>query len=348
MGRENPPRPVAFGSSAVGSRRLAAGSLAASLPGLGQDPMTLVSVVLCSYDGTSTLPQTLREMSILVIDGFAVEFILVDNASQDDTMEILRRAELPGATRVLAEPRPGKSHALNTGVAAASGELVVFTDDDVLPAAGWLAAFHRAARHHPDVVAFAGQVRPEWQAPPPRWLEALADMGRAFGATPLTLNEKIQPVRFSAFKGANMMIRRSALADMPFDTGGGNFGPGSIGGEDTGLVKQLLDAGHQALFVPDALVRHLVRPEQIGLRPLWQREVRIGRTMAAGPDFPHQKFEPWLFGHSVRGWRRAAKLAKRAARHAVCGDSASAARVVTDLARLRGQLRQSSMQRKPR
>jgi glycosyltransferase involved in cell wall biosynthesis len=311
--------------------------------------MTLVSVILCSFNGAATLPQTLREMSNLVIEGFAVEFILVDNASHDETPAILRRAELPGAIEVLAEPRPGKSHALNTGLAAAAGELIVFTDDDVLPASSWLGAFYRAAREHLEVVAFAGQVRPEWQAPPPRWLEALADMGRAFGATPSRFNKKVQPAPFWAFKGANMMIRRSALAAAPFDTGVGNYGPGAIGGEDVDVVKRLLDAGHQAVFVPEALVRHLVRPEQIGLRAVWQREVRIGRVMAARPDFPREQFAPWFFGHSVKGWLRAAGLAMRAARSAVFGRTPRAARALADLARLTGQLRQSAMlgQRSP-
>lgn len=305
--------------------------------------MTLISVVLCSFNGAATLSQTLREMADVIIDGFAVEFILVDNASHDDTLAILRRAALPGAMKVLAEPRQGKSHALNRGVSEATGELIVFTDDDVLPASGWLGAFYRAAREHPEIVAFAGQVRPEWQAPPPRWLEALADMGRAFGATPSRFNDRVQPVPFWAFKGANMMIRRSALAAAPFDTGVGNYGPGAIGGEDVGLVKQLLDAGQQGLFVPDALVRHLVRPEQIGLRPVWQREVRIGRVMAARPDFSREQFAPWILGHSLEGWLRAAGLVMRAARYAASGRTPRAARALADLARLRGQLRQSAM-----
>jgi GT2 family glycosyltransferase len=310
--------------------------------------MTLISVLLCSHNGARTLPQTLARLAELTIEGFAVEFILVDNASNDATWTMLNGATLPGFITVVAEPRLGKSHALNRGLAEVTGDLVVFTDDDVLPAEDWLAAFHRAARQYLRVTAFAGQVRPAWQAEPPGWLVALADMGRAFGATPIRLNAEVQPVPFWLFKGANMMIRRSALVAVTFDTGNRNFGPGAIGGEDVGLVKDLLDAGHRGLFVPDALVRHVVRSEQIGLRQVWRREVRIGQVMGARPDFPHQQFEPWLFGHSVTGWRSAANLALRAARHTVRGNSASAARTFTDLARLRGQLQQSSMQRKHR
>ena len=307
--------------------------------------MTDLSVILCSFNGAATLPRTLAQMAGLAIEGLAVEFILVDNASSDDTLAILNGARLPGSVTVLVEPRQGKSHALNAGLAKARGGLVVFADDDILPTSGWLGAFHGAALQHPDVVAFAGQIRLEWQVEPPGWLIALADMGRAYGATPLKLNKAIQPIPFWAFKGANMMIRRSALADAPFDTGVGNYGPGSIGGEDVGLVKQLLDAGHKAVFVPGALVRHVVRPEQIGLHPVWQREVRIGRVMASRPDFPHEQFEPWVLGHSIKGWLSAAGLVMRATRGAVTGRTPRAARALTDLARLTGQLQQSSMLR---
>lgn len=307
--------------------------------------MTLMSVILCSFNGAQTLSQTLASMSELSIEGFEVEFILVDNASSDQTVAIFKSANLPGSTTVLNEPKQGKSHALNRGLSQAKGELAVFTDDDVLPMSNWLAEFYRAAQTQPEVTAFAGQVRPEWRAQPPRWLAALADMGRAYGATSLKLNGAIQPVPFSAFKGANMMIRKAALADAPFDTGQQNYEPGSIGGEDVGLVKQLLDAGEKAVFVPGALVRHIVRREQIGLRPVWQRERRIGRVMATRPGFPHQEFEPWVLGHSVKGWQKATVLVGRAIRNAATRRTPSAARAFTDLARLTGQMQQSAVLR---
>lgn len=338
-------RPLGLGSVVVDDGGLSAHALAIAPRRVDQHPMTLFSLILCSFNGAETLPQTLTHLANLAIEGFEVEFVLVDNASHDETTTILHGANLPGPIIVLAEQQPGKSHALNTGLSAARGELVVFVDDDVLPTPDWLAAFHRAAQAHPDVTAFAGQVRPEWQAEPPGWLLALAEMGRAYGATPVKLNKGVQPVPFWAFKGANMMIRRSALSDVPFDTGAGNYGPGSIGGEDVGLVKQLLDAGHKAVFVPGALVRHIVRREQIGLHPVWQREVRIGRVMASRPDFPHDQFNPWVFGHSLKGWLSAAGLVMRATQGAATGRTPYAARALTDLARLTGQLRQSSMLR---
>ncbi len=74
--------------------------------------------------------------------------VVVDNGSTDGTAEFLdrfRAGRQDGqAIRVVREARLGASVARNAGIAAALGEVLVFTEDDAWPHAGWLAAYDRA------------------------------------------------------------------------------------------------------------------------------------------------------------------------------------------------------------
>ena len=67
------------------------------------------------------------------------ELLLVENACTDGTPAFVESAKLPNMQcRPLHEPQKGQVRARNLGLAAARGEIIVFTDDDVRPMPGWL------------------------------------------------------------------------------------------------------------------------------------------------------------------------------------------------------------------
>ncbi|TMM19576.1 MAG: glycosyltransferase family 2 protein [Actinobacteria bacterium] len=112
------------------------------------------------------------------------------------------------------EPHPqplGLNVARNTGVERSAGELVVFVDDDVRAAPGWLQALLRAAGAYPRADVFAGPIRPRLEGRAPR------SCGREGPPiTALDLGAQDADARYAW--GANMAIRRSALVRVgPFD-----------------------------------------------------------------------------------------------------------------------------------
>jgi glycosyltransferase involved in cell wall biosynthesis len=191
------------------------------------------------------------------------EVLIVDNASTDDTAQVVARcAERAPHARVeyLLEDALGLSHARNRGVAAARGEYLLFTDDDVLVEPGWVDRLCSAFAEH-DVAAVAGRVVPEWPASPPRWLSgrhagvlALTD----FGDEARDLTESEVPV------GANMAVRASLLGGFatPFDTRLGHSGSTYFAYEELELLRGLRAAG-RLVYRPDAVVRHRILPERM-------------------------------------------------------------------------------------
>lgn len=90
------------------------------------------SVIICSRNRAHQLRECLARIPHPAFAQFEVELILVDNASTDETNEIMQAhaTQAPYPVKVLLAAQPGLGLARNVGIAAASRELLVFTDDD--------------------------------------------------------------------------------------------------------------------------------------------------------------------------------------------------------------------------
>lgn len=301
----------------------------------------MFSVVIVSHNGAGTLTLTLDALERLALAAETVEIIAVDNASTDGTRNLLERyrGRLPMA--VLSEPRQGKSFALNRALEVVRGDLVVFIDDDVLPEPQWLEAYVAAAERLPEVDLFAGQVRHHWQKQPPQWLLRLAAEGRSYAGTPIDQPEGPVPVSF--FKGVNFMVRRRVIDHVRFSERPevnflGTYT--SSGGEDTAFISEALGLGYQTHYVLAACVKHIVRPAQVGILPVFQRYVRIGRSMVLTDPQRFGMPGTTFMGYPRYLFRIVPRDALRALRYWAAGDSYAAANEMVSLAMICGRAQQ--------
>jgi hypothetical protein len=191
--------------------------------------------------------------------------------------------------RVLHEPRPGISAARNRGLAAASGEIVAFTDDDVEVDRRWLRELGRRFVEEPQADAVTGLVIPaELETPAQIWFER-SGSGPDRGFLPLSFESAarrrpgagaLSPQRFRVTRsspldgtfssgslyatgefglGSNMAFRSSALRALGgFDEALG-AGTRTFGGEDLRVLIELLAAGRGLAYEPAAIVHHTHR-----------------------------------------------------------------------------------------
>lgn len=96
--------------------------------------MTTISVVVPTYNRRHQLHRTLVGLAAQVGAGRTFETIVVSDGSTDDTDDYLRQGRTPVPVVALDQPNSGPAAARNRGVEAANGELIVFVDDDVVPA----------------------------------------------------------------------------------------------------------------------------------------------------------------------------------------------------------------------
>lgn len=92
----------------------------------------LVSVVVCSYNGSRTIGECLQGVRDLAYPFY--EVIVVDDGSRDQTADLARAFGF----QVISVPNGGLSNARNVGWRAAKGEIVAYLDDDACPDRHWL------------------------------------------------------------------------------------------------------------------------------------------------------------------------------------------------------------------
>jgi glycosyltransferase involved in cell wall biosynthesis len=175
--------------------------------------MSSVSVIICTWNRSATLAITLRSLAEQRRLGFdEIEVIIVDNNSNDSTaavVEQFRSTWKLGTLRYLFEPRQGKQFALNSGIQAASGEILAFTDDDIEFPDDWLAAIANAFNDTTLEVA-GGRTWLRWpSAGKPRWY--IDTMAAVLGGVDLGDTRLIPPPMGYAPAGANLIARRKVF-----------------------------------------------------------------------------------------------------------------------------------------
>ncbi len=240
----------------------------------------------------STICEEPRELvdtvtSLLALNYPDFEVIVIDNRVEP-------RGPLPTFVRdprlrVEVERRRGVSSGRNRGIAGATGEIVAFTDDDVVVERNWLRALGVRFALEASLEAVGGLVLPhELDTPAQLWFEEYyGGFARGFHATTMSMSHHEDNALFpfsprSYGAGLNMAFRREALARVGgFDPALG-IGTPSRGGEDVALFILLVLAGGVVGFEPAALVRHHHRRgEREFLAQLWDYGVGLSAMLCA-------------------------------------------------------------------
>ena len=247
-----------------------------------------ISVVVCTHNRADKLANCLARLADQTLDRSSYEVVVVDDCSTDATPEVSDRY---GTRAIRTERNVGPAAGRNTGVTAAAGAIVAFTDDDCVPDRDWLHALLDAF-DDPKTLAAGGKIVP---------LRTDRLLFRYYDAnSPLAHNANVAALkggvweRFGAYlrtsfrlnslpdsqeslltiASANMAIRRSA-----FELVGGFDEQFDVGGEDDDLCLRLhrLRPGAVLRYRPRAVVAH---DYDSSLRDALRRSRTYGRAAA--------------------------------------------------------------------
>lgn len=198
--------------------------------------MEKCSVVIAAYNEAENLYRCLT--SILNIDSSpaAYEIIVVDNNSTDNTAEIM--AGFPGVI-YLKEERPGPSSARNRGIAAASGDILVFLDADTTVDKNWLTTL-LAPFEDESIGAVGGEIRPM----------AEGNIISEYLSVSLFMRYHRYGGRRSVkgYPSCNLAVRKSCLD--------GGFDPDLVRGQDKDICYRILEENRKIVFQPGAVIYH--------------------------------------------------------------------------------------------
>jgi glycosyltransferase involved in cell wall biosynthesis len=214
-----------------------------------------VSVIICTRNNADSLAETLCAFGrIQMPEALKFELIVVDNASNDGTACVVREADPSIGAKYVREPAKGLSSARNAGLKTAKGEVILFTDDDVIPCEDWLEKMATPLLNG-QCDAITGRiqlakhlVRPWMQPMHYTWLAAAT-------------------VVMPELVGACMGFHRSVLEKVPeFDP---ELGAGALGfAEETLFSNQLGVAGYSLGKIDQTCVEHHPRASRL-VRKEW-------------------------------------------------------------------------------
>jgi glycosyltransferase involved in cell wall biosynthesis len=269
-----------------------------------------MTLALCTHNHASRLQRTLYDLNRLKPPTEPWEILLVDNASSDSTPSLLadgawRPEGVP--VRVVREENLGLSHARNRALREASGQYLVFIDDDETAASDWLISYEQAIKDYaPDALGGRIEVLFE-EGDRPAWLtdELLGFLGRLDYGEAQWLTERSTPIY-----GGNFMFRRSVLERIGnFDTGLGRKGNLNIGGEDTEIYKRLLDKECKVRWVQNAVIYHRIQTGKLRRNYFLELHYRLGWVQGSRKRSASTRIPPkYLYGQLYRALVRALSM----------------------------------------
>ena len=243
---------------------------------------TQYSVVLCTHNHADRLKTTLSGLNALRQPEAAWELLIINNASTDETQEVLNRndwrlGDLP--VRIVFEPKLGIANARNSGIKESNGEYVIFLDDDETPESNWLVEYELAIHEwHPDAlggcieVLFEGSNRPQWLQD-----DLLGFLGQLSHGTE---SKWLLESNTSIFTG-NAGFRKSIFEKIGyFDTNLGREGIRNSGGEDVDMYRRMVDSNMKIRWVPDAVIYHRIQASK--LRKSYFHELHFRQGLMEG------------------------------------------------------------------
>ncbi len=241
-----------------------------------------ITAVVCAFNAESTIRECLD--GLMRVDYPNYDVVVVNDGSTDATGAIA--GEYP--VRLITTPNRGLSNARNTGLEAATGDIVAYIDSDAFPDPHWLkylaAEFMSSDR--------AGIGGPN-VAPPNLGIVAECFDNAPGGPAHVLLDDR----EAEHIPGCNMAFRRDNLAAI------GGFDPSlRIAGDDVDVCWRLQERGWTLGFSPAALVWHHRRTT---LRSYWKQQRGYGRAEALLERKWPQKYNE--LGHTTWGGRIYAK-----------------------------------------
>ena len=264
--------------------------------------MPIITVAVCTRDRTSDLVLCLNSFRRLTYPH--IDFLVVDNAPATNATRQLLQDHYP-EMRYVVEQNPGLDWARNRAILEARGEIIAFTDDDVIVDPNWIHAFALLFLEDPLVMAATGLVAPyELETEAQLLFEEHGGFGRGFRR--IWNRHETSILRWGLIgtgqygTGANMAFRVSIFKEIGFFDTALDVGTVTNGGGDLEMYFRILKEGHTLVYEPSAIVKHRHRRDYASLKYQLANNGKglvayFTRSVKAYPDQLYAFFRIWLW-----------------------------------------------------
>jgi glucosyl-dolichyl phosphate glucuronosyltransferase len=272
-----------------------------------------LDVLVATCERPLLLSRTLESLLVAPVPaGLDVHVTVIQNDAFDTTRDVIQGFDAAFAGRLhhLSIGGRGKSHALNAGIRATSGDLVGFIDDDEEIDVAWYAQVLHAFRNE-RLDFIGGPCLPRWDTAPPRW------MPRRYRGVIGHVDDGDRVMVFGQdapgiLVGGNAVIRRRVVMRAGYFLP--SLGPRpelrQLSGEDEDLYVRLITLGAHGLYIPGLKIYHYVPAERLTKKYYrrWCFWNGVSRSIIEGlrpsPVARVGKVPRYMYGSALRGLLR--------------------------------------------
>lgn len=233
----------------------------------------IVSAIIPTYSHCEYLKGAIISLQGQSLPEEQYEIVVVDNNSTDNTSQVIEERYKNDKKKVIyiKEPNIGLHNARHAGAKIARGEILAYTDDDVICDPNWLSELIKPYSDQ-RVGCVGGKILPKWEVKPPKWVRHERYQGNL---SLLDWRDEIKELKTPGIYGNNFSIRKSVL----FEAGGFNpesFGDIWLGDGEIGLLRKVLKAGYKVIYAPKAVVWHIIPKERLTIQYFKKRAANQG------------------------------------------------------------------------
>ncbi len=244
------------------------------------------SIIICTAMRPTALRDCLSSVLHQTISPSQYEVIVINNAPENDLQVRAVLTEMAGPAAILyaVEEDEGLSPARNRGISIATGQVLVFIDDDAIAPPSWLEELQSTYRTHPDAAVVGGRIRLRWQSKIPAWLhpqlyDYLGQLDYGDGDSPIQRNQRLG--------GGNFSMKRSWISTCgPFCSRLGRNQVSLLSGEEIELIMRIRAQGGQCYYAAKAVVYHTVATSRLN-RTFFKQRAYWGARSEARIDAIH-------------------------------------------------------------
>lgn len=217
-----------------------------------------VSIIIPTYNRAQYIELTINSFLRQNYDKDKIELLICDNNSTDQTKAVIKKIiynHPDRKIRYLYEERQGVHYARNTAALEASGEILYFTDDDMIADADMLCNLLDVFEKYPKVAVATGKVIPKWEKKPPNWV--LKYLNNQW----LSLIDRNMEVCITNFDLGVYSCHEAVRKEIFMQTGG--FHPENTAGEwigdgETGLNQEIQNMQSNFAYIGSAITEHII------------------------------------------------------------------------------------------
>ncbi|WP_168121085.1 glycosyltransferase [Paenibacillus sp. HB172176] len=222
-----------------------------------------VSVAVCTHNRSRDTAEAVRSVLEGSFDKEELEIIVVDNRSTDDTAHVVEslQQQHPHGDKVhyFLEQKLGLSAARNRAIREATGDFILFLDDDALASPNWAQEIVDVFERDGAIGCVGGRIDPIWEAGEPDWIP---EEHRSVFTILDYADHVVEMETPNIPYGANVAFRRSVFLHIsPFREDLGRVGTKLLSSEESELIGRMREA-YKVFYTPHGYVQHKIAKER--------------------------------------------------------------------------------------